>query len=70
MNEAGKWLKGKLLLDGGNLHGSFFHRSVVLVCEHNTEGAFGLVLNRAVGNKVGEVIVANLPEMLKDAPLF
>jgi putative transcriptional regulator len=52
------------------LHGSFFHQAVVLVCEHNAEGAFGLVLNRAVGNKVGEVIVANLPDALKEAPLF
>ena len=65
-----KWLKGKLLLDGGGLQGSFFHRAVVLVCEHNTEGAFGLALNHAVGSKVGEMIVANLPDTLKDAPLF
>ncbi|MGA3163296.1 MAG: YqgE/AlgH family protein [Verrucomicrobiota bacterium] len=61
MSEDEKWLKGKLLLDGGVLHGSFFHHTVVLVCEHNAEGAFGLVLNRAAGNKVGEVLVANLP---------
>ena len=70
MSELAKSLKGKLLLDGGGLHGSFFHQSVVLVCEHNVEGAFGLVLNRAVGSKVGEVVVANLPDTLKDAPLF
>ena len=62
MSETGKFLKGKLLLDGGVLSGSFFHHTVVLVCEHNAEGAFGLVLNRAAGNKVGEVLVANLPE--------
>jgi hypothetical protein len=47
MSETGKFLKGKLLLDGGVLRGSFFHHTVVLVCEHNAEGAFGLVLNRA-----------------------
>jgi putative transcriptional regulator len=35
-----KFLKGKLLLDGGQLLGSFFHRTVVLICEHNAEGAF------------------------------
>jgi len=70
MSENGKFLKGKLLLDGGDLHGSFFHRSVVLICEHNNEGAFGLVLNRSAGNKIGEVIVANVPETLKDLPLF
>jgi putative transcriptional regulator len=70
MSEPGKFLKGKLLLDGGDLHGSFFHRAVVLICEHNAEGAFGLVLNRVAGSKVGEMIVANLSDALKDAPLF
>ena len=70
MSEPGKYLKGRLLLDGGGLRGSFFHRSVVLVCQHNAEGAFGLVLNRAAGNKVGEVLVADLPDALKDSPLF
>ena len=70
MSETGKFLKGKLLLDGGVLNGSFFHHTVVLVCEHNAEGAFGLVLNRAVGSKVGEMIVADLPDTLKEAPLF
>jgi len=70
MSEPGKYLKGRLLLDGGSLSGSFFHRSVVLICEHNAEGAFGLMLNRAAGNKVGEVLVADLPDALKDSPLF
>ena len=53
MSGAEKILKGKLLLDGGDLTGSFFHRTVVLICEHNAEGAFGLVLNRSSGSKVG-----------------
>ena len=70
MSEPVKFLKGKLLLDGGGLSGSFFHRSVVLVCEHNAEGAFGLVLNRSAGNKVGEVLVADLPDALRESPLF
>jgi putative transcriptional regulator len=70
MSENGKFLKGKLLLDGGGLRGSFFHRTVVLICEHNGEGAFGLVLNRSAGNKVGEVLVADLPDTLKESPLF
>ncbi len=70
MSEPVKTLKGKLLLDGGDLTGSFFHRTVLLICEHNAEGAFGLVLNRSSGSKVGELIVADLPETLKLAPLF
>lgn len=65
-----KYLKGQLLLDGGNLRGSFFHRTVVLVCQHDADGAFGLVLNRESGRKVGDALVADLPEQLKDLPLF
>ncbi|HEU5125275.1 MAG TPA: YqgE/AlgH family protein [Verrucomicrobiae bacterium] len=65
-----KYLKGQLLLDSGELGGSFFQRTVVLICEHNAEGAFGLVLNRSIGNKVGEVLVADLPESLKESPLY
>ena len=41
-----KSLKGQLILDPGKLQGSFFHRTVILVCQHDDEGAFGLVLNR------------------------
>lgn len=65
-----KSLKGQLILDPGKLAGSFFHRTVVLVCQHDAEGAFGLVLNRHTENKVGEALTAPLPEQLKDLPLF
>jgi len=63
-------LKGQLLLDGGNLRGSWFHRTVVLVCQHDADGAFGLVLNRDSGRKVGEALVADLPDQLKDLELY
>jgi putative transcriptional regulator len=65
-----KSLKGHLLLDGGKLRGSFFHRSVVLICQHDAEGAFGLVLNRAAGKKAGEAIAADMPQQLEDQPLY
>src|SRR5450432_552678 len=70
MPDKSKSLKGQLLLDSGQLGGSFFQRTVVLICDHNAEGAFGLILNRSAGNKVGEMIVADLPDTLKEAPLF
>jgi putative transcriptional regulator len=70
MSETGNYLKGQLLLDSGQLRGSFFQRTVVLVCQHDAEGAFGLVLNRATGSNAGDVIVADLPELLKVSPLF
>ena len=65
-----KSLKGKLLLDNGKLGGSFFHRTVLLICQHDSEGAFGLVLNRTTEKKVGEALVANLPDSLKGEPLY
>jgi putative transcriptional regulator len=70
MPETPKYLKGQLLLDSGQLQGSFFQRTVVLICEHNAEGAFGLVLNRTMGSKVGEMLVVDLPELLKECPLY
>jgi putative transcriptional regulator len=70
MSANGKFLKGQLLLDGGNLSGSFFHQSVVLICQHDAGGAFGLVLNHSLGKTVGEMVVADLPDRLKESPLY
>src|SRR6266571_9033581 len=70
MTDSGQSLKGQLLLDNGKLRGSFFHRTVILICQHDEEGAFGLVLNRSTNNKVGEALVAKLPESIKQEPLF
>ena len=67
---AVKSLKGQLLLDNGRLEGSFFHRTVLLICQHDEEGAFGLVLNRPTGKQVGEALTANLPDTLKLQELF
>lgn len=69
MDAPFKSLKGQLLLDGGKLRGSFFHRTAVLICQHDPEGAFGLVLNRPSENKVGDALVADLPDTLKELPL-
>jgi putative transcriptional regulator len=70
MAASEKFLKGQLLLDSGQLRGSFFQRTVVLICQHDPEGAFGLVLNRSAGTNAGEMIVADLPEPLRVSPLF
>src|SRR6476469_4509835 len=63
-------LRGQLLLDSGELRGSFFNRSVVLICQHDDQGAFGLVLNQPSPNKVGEMLVADLPDTIKDLQLY
>ena len=70
MEASSKSLKGHLLLDQGRLHGSFFHRTVILICQHDSEGAFGLVLNRSTENKIGDALVAKLPEPLRQEPLY
>ena len=70
MPEKAKYLQGQFLLDSGQLNGQFFQRTVVLVCQHNKEGAFGLVVNRSTGKTVGDLLVADLPEILKECPLY
>jgi len=70
MADGERFLKGQLLLDSGQLRGSFFQRTVVLICQHDAEGAFGLVLNRSSGSNVGDAIIADLPETLKSCPLY
>lgn len=47
-------LGGNLLIASPSMS-DYFHRTVVLVVEHNDEGAFGLVLNRPSEATVGEV---------------
>lgn len=70
MAEKHKSLRGQFLLDGGGLHGSYFNRTVVLICHHDPDGAFGLVLNRPSDNTVGELLVADLPHTLKQHPIY
>ena len=65
-----KSYRGQLLLDSGQLTGSFFHRAVVLICQHDEQGAFGLVLNRGTGKTVGEALAAEAPAAVKKQPLF
>jgi putative transcriptional regulator len=62
--------RGHLLIAGPSLLDPNFWRTVVLVIEHNEEGALGLVLNRPSETSVGEA-VPELEEVLDpDEPLF
>ena len=63
-------LKGNFILDSGKLAASFFARSVILICQHDDEGAVGLVVNRATGNSLGEAITETLPERLCDKEVY
>lgn len=42
----GPWLKGRLLVAGPTLADPNFFRTVLLLLEHNEDGALGVVLNR------------------------
>lgn len=41
-----KSYKGKILISTPDLSGDIFSRTVILIIEHNDEGAFGLILNK------------------------
>jgi putative transcriptional regulator len=49
-------LRGKLLVATPDLEEATFFRTVVLVLEHNLEGAIGVVLNRPTAADVHEVL--------------
>lgn len=58
-------LRGQLLIAGPTLQDPNFVRTVVLVGEHNDEGALGVVLNRPSDTTVGEA-VPDLEELTGD----
>jgi putative transcriptional regulator len=63
-------LRGKLLIAGPTLQDPNFARSVVLVGEHNEDGALGVILNRASETPVSEA-VPDLAELVGHAdPVF
>jgi putative transcriptional regulator len=58
-------LRGQLLIAAATLLDPNFHRTVVLVTEHNEEGAMGLVLNRPSAVAVAEA-VPQLEELVEE----
>ncbi len=58
--------KGRMLISEPFLYDPNFKRSVILLCEHNNEGSFGLVLNKKMDIRLEQV----LPEMDMDVPVF
>ena len=62
-------LTGQLLVASPGLHDPNFRRTVVLVTEHNEEGAAGLVLNRPTDAEVSDV-VPQLESLVDDGELI
>ena len=56
-----KSLRGNLLISSGGLYDPNFRHTVVLVGEHNTEGALGVVLNRPLDVTVEEAVPVLAP---------
>lgn len=59
---------GFLLLASPALEDPNFRRSVVLMIDHDAEGAFGLVLNRPLDRLLGEVLESDQP-LAAEVPL-
>ena len=47
-------LRGSLLISSGGLYDPNFRHTVVLIGEHNADGALGVVLNHALNDTVQE----------------
>lgn len=52
--------KGRLLITEPFEESTYFHRSVILLCEHNEDGSFGFVLNNYMDVKLSDF--EGLPE--------
>ncbi|SAY51168.1 YqgE/AlgH family protein [Neisseria weaveri] len=66
-------LTNHLLLAMPDVDDPFFEKSVVYICEHNADGAVGLVINKPSPLKMGVVFGAvdlNLPERFEDDPVM
>lgn len=49
--------KGRVLISDPYLPDPSFRRSVVLLCEHNENGTFGLILNKPLGISVNDTLM-------------
>lgn len=72
---AEKSFKGSLILADPSLREPTFFQSVLLLTEHSPSGAFGYILNRPVGKKVGDllgkdILPGEVRRKLEDTPVF
>ena len=63
-------LKGQLLISSASLHDRNFRHTVVLVGEHNEDGALGVVLNRPLDLTVGQGVPELAPLVGRDESLY
>ncbi len=63
-------LQGRLLISSGGLHDPNFRHTVILLGEHNADGALGVVLNRALNITVQETLPTLSHLVPSGEPLF
>ena len=63
-------LRGRLLISSGGLYDPNFRHAVVLVGEHNTDGALGVVLNQALDVTVEDAVPILSDLVPAGEPLF
>lgn len=49
--------KGTFLIATPDIEGGIFFRSIVLVCEHNPNGSFGIIINKKLSLELPEEII-------------
>jgi putative transcriptional regulator len=62
-------MKGKLLIAMPSIQGDDFSQSVVFMCEHNADGAMGLVINKPAPRMFFDDLVEKLALTPKDGPI-
>ena len=63
-------LRGHLLISSGGLFDPNFRHTVVLIGEHNAEGALGVVLNRPLQTRVADAVPALSALVESEASLY
>lgn len=69
--EEGKSLAGMVLAASPSLLDPNFHQTLVFLAEHSADGALGMVMNRPLGKKLGDVSADDdLPEPMRNILVF
>jgi putative transcriptional regulator len=63
-------LRGKFLIAAKHLRDGNFFKAIVLMLEHNEEGAMGLVINRPMDVSLSEALSKHFEFPTSDHPLF
>lgn len=67
-------LKDQFLIAMPNMADPSFSHTVTYMCQHNEEGALGIVINRTLGLKLGDIFeqmnIESSSEIIRNTPIF